>query len=115
MNTSVAEPFPVSVTVSDKVDNFKVFDSFREDLAKMYPKDSAMIQKTMDILGEAAEHTEAKRVRVVERGNWFRRLVSWTHIRFVYGIHWKKPFYPARLVRNYLVQYLFSKDLDQKM
>ena len=109
MNKPVAATFPVKVTVSDTIDDFKVFDSFREDLTKMYKGDQSTIQKTMDILSEAAEHTKEKRVKVSPTGSWLRRLVSWTHIRFVYGIHWKKPFYPARLARNYLVQYAYDK------
>ena len=109
MNKPVAATFPVKVTVSDTIDDFKVFDSFREDLTKMYKGDQSTIQKTMDILSEAAEHTKEQRVKVSPTGSWLRRLVSWTHIRFVYGIHWKKPFYPARLARNYLVQYAYDK------
>ena len=108
MTKNIADAFPVEVKVSEKIEQFKVFDSFREDLAKMYSGDSDKIQKTLDILAEAAEETAAEQIRVVPSGSLWRRLKSWTHIRFAYGIHWEKPYYPLRFLRNHFIQYLYD-------
>jgi len=49
-----------------------------------------------------------KEIIVVRRKKPFRKFIDLWRIRFVYGIHWKKKFYPFRVFRNIFLGKLYN-------
>ena len=56
-----------------------------------------------ELLREADEQSRKKEIRRVREPDKLQRFLTVWRIRFHYGIHWSKPFYPLRLARNMLL------------
>ena len=79
-----------------------VFDTMEEDItaSTSTPDEAARARK---ILLEAAEQTRKKEIKITRKVEPFKKLLTLIRLRFRYGVHWKKPFYPIRLLRNEIV------------
>lgn len=78
-----------------------IFNTMEDDIKAITdtPEEAARVRK---ILEEAAEQSRAKRIKITRKLNPLRKFLTLIRLRFRYGIHWSKPFYPFRLIKNEL-------------
>ena len=68
------------------------------------PEQASKIEDMMQVIKKEATK---KQIRAVRKKNAIKKFIDLWKIRFVYGIHWRKPFYPMRLGRNILLGKLY--------
>lgn len=85
----------------------QLYESFKQDIDRMYPEPSER-HKVIAILQDAEEQTLNKTVKITRKSNKIRKYWARWYIRLKYGLHLKKPFYPLRLIRNYLLQFTYD-------
>lgn len=87
--------------------SIKYFDMARHDIKRLY-KTPEEIDRVTGIFDAAYEQSRKKEIKIIRKPNRIKNfLVRWK-IRFKYGIHWSKPFYPFRLIRNYSLSYYYK-------
>lgn len=79
-----------------------VIDIMREQIMQV-AKTPEEEQRTEKLLQEAKEQTQRKQIVTIRKKNRAKKFFTLWKIRFIYGIHWKKPFYPFRLARNIIL------------
>jgi len=97
----IAERIGASISngVREKA-RIKYFDLARNDIKRLY-KTQDEIDRVTEIFDDAYEQSRNKKIKIIRKPNSIKNfLVRWK-IRFKYGIHWNKPLYPFRLIRNY--------------
>lgn len=79
-----------------------VFSTMEDDIKAITstPEEAERVRK---ILLEAAEQSRTRRIKITRKVNRLQKFLTLIRIRFRYGVHWKKPFYPFRLLRNELL------------
>lgn len=85
----------------------KLFDSYRDDIIKMY-KDPEQIKHVISILEKAEEQSLKKEIKVIRKPNKLKKLGARWYIRLKYGLHLRKFLYPLRLIRNYILQFIYN-------
>lgn len=76
------------------------FVAVEDDIRRLY-KTEDEIKRVAAIYQKAVEETEAKKIiRVRPVGPIAKYLTQW-YVKVLYGIHFRKPFYPLRLLKNY--------------
>ncbi len=89
----------VTTTLEEKVSVFSTKEDDIKSVCKT-PEERARLSKLLD---EAEEQSKRKEIfRTKRPRNFLKYLILWK-IRFHYGIHWNKPLYPFRLLRNVLL------------
>ena len=76
-----------------------VLEAMRGDINRVF-KDPDERVRVEQMLREAEEQTRNREVVHTRREQPFKKFLTLWRIRFHYGIHWSKPFYPFRLARN---------------
>ncbi|SDT85578.1 radical SAM/SPASM domain-containing protein [Desulfobacula phenolica] len=84
-----------------------VFITYEDDIKKMYPTKEEQ-EKVLYILYKAKEESEKKAIKRIREVKPFSIFIKRLGVKIKYGIHWKKPFYPFRLLRNYFLTYLYK-------
>lgn len=93
----------------DSVANNKKTKKFKiplDEVRKIYP-DPDDFARVITILEDAENQSERKEIPSSVKVNSLKRFLAKWHIRFRYGIHWKKPLYPLRLIRNYGLSFFY--------
>ncbi len=104
----IAERIGASISkgVGEKA-RIKYFDLARNDIKRLY-KTQDEIDRVTEIFDDAHEQSRNKKIKIIRKPNSLKNfLVRWK-IRFKYGIHWNKPLYPFRLIRNYSLSYIYK-------
>lgn len=70
-------------------------------------KDEHEVQRVKEILAKLARQTAGKEIPPARQISGLTRLKSKLFIMFHYGLHWSKPLYPFRLLRNILLSRLY--------
>lgn len=84
-----------------------IFKSFYENVKTMYQTPEEM-DRVNQILRVAEEQSLKKEIRLTRKPNVLRKMLVRWDVRFRYGIHWAKPFYPVRLIRNYALTRIYQ-------
>ncbi|MBF0138158.1 MAG: radical SAM protein [Magnetococcales bacterium] len=79
-----------------------VLDAMRLDVDKVF-KEPADRVRVLEMLKKAKEETAKRQIIHVRQEEPLNKFLTLWRIRFRYGIHWSKPFYPFRLARNVLL------------
>ncbi|MEO5370886.1 MAG: radical SAM protein [Magnetococcus sp. DMHC-1] len=79
-----------------------VLDAMRLDVDKVF-KEPADRVRVLEMLKKAKEETAKRQIIRVRQEEPLNKFLTLWRIRFRYGIHWSKPFYPFRLARNVLL------------
>jgi len=87
--------------VFSSADRISVFSTIEDDIAKI-AKTREEAERIRKKLKEAEEQTKRKQVIITRKYNPVKKFLTLWHIRFKYGIHWRKPFYPFRIIWNEL-------------
>ncbi|MBF0179301.1 MAG: radical SAM protein [Magnetococcales bacterium] len=90
-----------------KIDNPSVLETMRANIKHVF-KDPAQQVKVNKLLDEAIEQTNRREVKHVRSVDPVKKFINLWRLRFRYGIHWKKPFYPFRLARNVLMGKIYN-------
>ncbi len=78
------------------------------DIDKFYP-DPEENKRVKALLEKSEEQTQKKQIQSIRRPAPVKNFLARWEVRFKYGIHWSKPFYPLRLIRNYGIAFLYGK------
>ncbi|MBF0193643.1 MAG: radical SAM protein [Magnetococcales bacterium] len=92
---------PLAPSITSEVTS-SVIEAMRGDVQRVF-KDPEQQERVMQMLVVAEAQTKERRVINTKEEEPFKKFITLWRIRFRYGIHWKKPFYPFRLARNILI------------
>ena len=65
-------------------------------------------QKIEEMVQAIENEAKEKEVIVIRKKAPFKKFIDQWKIRFIYGIHWKKKFYPLRIFRNIVLGKLYN-------
>lgn len=87
-----------SSTINSKA---SVFSTIEDDIAQITktPEEADRIRKKIE---EAEEQSRRKQVIITRKYSPLKKFIALWRIRFKYGLHWRKPFYPVRILWNEL-------------
>ncbi|MDC0335725.1 radical SAM protein [Pseudodesulfovibrio sp.] len=90
-------------------DNEKVsvFSTMEDDIAAT-TRTPEEAEKVRALMQEAERQSKEKKIRTTREANIWKRHLILFKIYWIYGIHWRKPFYPFRLARNIILGKLYS-------
>ena len=90
-----------------KQKKIEIAESIIDDITKLY-KTSSEINRVISILENAEIQSSKKQIIRVRKPNPIKKFFARWYIRFKYGIHWAKPFYPLRVLRNHLRSFVYN-------
>jgi len=85
-----------------KKTNQSLIETMRDQINEI-AKSPEEVNKIEDMLKVAEEQSELKKIRTTREKQSLKKAITLWKIRFRYGIHWSKPFYPFRLARNIIL------------
>jgi MoaA/NifB/PqqE/SkfB family radical SAM enzyme len=97
---------PLAPSITSEVTS-SVIEAMRGDVQRVF-KDPKEQERVMQMLVIAEAQTKERRVINTREEEPFKKFITLWKIRFKYGIHWKKPFYPFRLARNIFLGKIFN-------
>lgn len=79
-----------------------VIGTMRKQIHEVFktPEEIARVEALLDA---AEAQTKAKKIKSIRGNDPLKKFLTLWKIRFHYGIHWNKPFYPFRLAKNVLL------------
>ncbi|MBF0358317.1 MAG: radical SAM protein [Magnetococcales bacterium] len=97
-DADLADKNPLAPSITSEITS-SVLEAMQGDVERVF-KDPEQQKKVFQMLVEADEQTKARKVVNTKTEEPFKKFLTLWKIRFKYGIHWKKPLYPFRLIRN---------------
>jgi MoaA/NifB/PqqE/SkfB family radical SAM enzyme len=84
-----------------------VIDTMRADIRMIArtPEEVARIERLLD---EAEAHSRAKRIKAIRKRKAWKKFLTLWKIRWRYGLHWRKPGYVFRIMRNVFLGKIYS-------
>jgi MoaA/NifB/PqqE/SkfB family radical SAM enzyme len=79
-----------------------LIDTMREQIDEVF-KTPEEVRRIEVLLEETEQQTAARKIVPVREYSWLKKNLTLWKIRFHYGIHWNKPFYPFRLAKNVIL------------
>jgi len=83
------------------------FASTEQDILELY-KTPEEIAEAREILARAEAQTREKRIIRIRKPNRFKKFLARWHVRIKYGIHLRKKFYIFRLLKSYLLSFVYK-------
>ena len=93
--------------MNSMIEKTTVCDTSIDDIEKLY-RTPEEVARVIRILQEAEDQAYKKNIKRLREPNGLKKIVVRWKMRLRYGIHWSKPLYPFRLIRNYLIQYIYK-------
>jgi len=92
--------------MSDK-EKVSVFSTMEADIAATTrtPEEAERVRALMK---EAEQQSREKKIRTDRKPNLWKKHLILFKIYWIYGIHWRKPLYPFRLMRNIIMGKIYS-------
>lgn len=100
-DADLADKNPLAPSVSSDVTS-SVLVAMRGDVERVF-KNPEEQKKVFKMLEEAEIQSRERKIVHTKQEEPFKKFLTLWKIRFKYGIHWRKPWYPFRLVRNVLM------------
>ncbi len=89
-----------------QINKESVFVTYEDDIQKMW-KTEAEREHVRSLLRAAQEESDNRTINVTRPVEPLRKKWAGMMILLKYGIHWRKPFYPLRLVKNFAKAFFF--------
>ncbi len=105
-NSNKSKEVNTGVTMSRQGPKDSVFVTYEDDIKKLYKTEEER-EKVRKILKETVNQSNRKEILSIREVKPLKKFISRWKLRFVYGVHWKKPFYPFRLARNMFLSSLY--------
>jgi len=87
--------------------NSNIFSSMRNEIKEIFTSNEE-IEKVLELLKIAEEESNKKEIVLTRNPNNFHKIFTLWRNRFHYGIHWKKPLYPLRVLRNMILSLIYD-------
>ena len=88
------------------IENVTIPKEILDDIRQLY-KTPMEIERVTKIIEDATMESLKKKIQVIREKSGTKRFLAKWYIRFKYGLHWSKPFYPVRVIRNHLKAWFY--------